>query len=101
MMFRISSAAGGMAIPSASSTERTEESACTVVQTPQTRSQNAQASRGSRPLRMISIPRTIVPALQASTIFPSFTSASIRRWPSMRVTGSTTILSLMGMVPPV
>ena len=31
-------------------------SACTVVQTPQMRSQNAQASRGSRPCRITSMP---------------------------------------------
>ena len=60
---RISSALGGTVMPSASSTVRTEASACTVVQTPQARSVKAQASRGSRPFRMISKPRTIVPEL--------------------------------------
>ena len=46
MMLRISSAVGGTVMPSASSTARTLVSACTVVQTPQTRSVMAQASRG-------------------------------------------------------
>ena len=92
---RMSSAFGGTAMPRASSTDRTEASACTVVQTPQTRSVKAQASRGSRPLRMISMPRTMVPALQASVMRPSLTSASMRRWPSMRVMGSTTMRVLM------
>src|SRR5208283_3710668 len=58
-----------------------------------------QASRGSRPLRMISMPRNIVDDDQASLTFPPSTSASIRRCPSMRVTGSTTpwaILSILG-----
>ena len=59
----MSSALGGTAMPSASSTVRTEARAWTVVQTPQARSVNAQASRGSRPFRMISKPRTIVPEL--------------------------------------
>jgi hypothetical protein len=58
----MSSALGGTVMPSASSTARTEASACTVVHTPQTRSVKAQASRGSRPFRMISKPRTMVPA---------------------------------------
>ena len=57
------SALGGTVMLSASSTARTDASAWTVVQTPQARSTNAQASRGSRPLRMISKPRTIVPEL--------------------------------------
>ena len=43
------------------------------------------------PARMISSPRTIVPELKASVTMPSFTSTSMRRWPSMRVTGSMTI----------
>ena len=34
---------------------------CTSVQTPQMRWAKAQASRGSRPRRMISMPRTMVP----------------------------------------
>ena len=89
---RMSSAFGGMTMPSASSTERTDASAWTVVQTPHVRSANAQASRGSRPRKMISSPRTIVPELNASVTKPSLTSTSTRRWPSMRVTGSMTIL---------
>ena len=37
------------------------------------------------------MPRTMVPELQALLICPSgVTSASMRRWPSMRVMGSTT-----------
>src|ERR1700684_1508270 len=36
------------------------------------------------------MPRNIVPALQASETFPASTWASMRRWPSMRVTGSIT-----------
>src|SRR5512139_2440071 len=51
----------------------------------------AQASRGSRPRRMISMPRTMVPAEYALVILPlASVSASMRRWPSMRVMGSTT-----------
>ena len=59
----MSSAFGGTLMPSASSTVRTDARACTVVQTPHARSVNAHASRGSRPFRMISKPRTIVPEL--------------------------------------
>ena len=44
--------------------------ACTVVQTPQMRCVNAQASRGSRPLRMISMPRNIVDEDQAFCTTP-------------------------------
>src|SRR5208282_4987147 len=51
----------------------------------------AQASRGSRPFRIISIPRNMVDDDQASVTLPPSTSASIRRCPSMRVTGSTTM----------
>ena len=58
---RMSCAFFGILIPSASSTARTEASACTPVQTPQMRWVNAQASRGSRPLRITSRPRHIVP----------------------------------------
>jgi hypothetical protein len=58
---RISSALGGMRIFSASSTARTEAMACTRVHTPQMRWAKAQASRGSRPRRMTSMPRTMVP----------------------------------------
>jgi hypothetical protein len=61
------------------------------VQTPQMRSTKAQASRGSRPLRMTSRPRHMVPvetALRMTLLSSRFTST--RMWPSMRVTGSTT-----------
>ena len=57
---RSSCALGGGTAPSAFSTARTEAIAWTVVQTPQMRWVNAQASRGSRPFRMISMPRNIV-----------------------------------------
>ena len=56
------------------------------------RSTNAQASRGSRPLRMTSRPRHIVPvetALRMTLLLSTLTSQ--RMWPSMRVTGSTTM----------
>ena len=67
-----------------------EASAWTMVQTPQMRCAQIQASRGSRPCRISSMPRNIVPDAQASATFPPSTCASMRRWPSMRVTGSTT-----------
>ena len=51
----------GISRPSAFSTARTEAMACTVVQTPQMRWVKSQASRGSRPSRMISMPRHIWP----------------------------------------
>src|SRR5512139_2609646 len=80
-----------MARCSESSTARTEAMPCTRVQTPQMRCAKAQASRGSRPRRMISMPRTMVPAEYALVILPlASVSASMRRWPSMRVMGSTT-----------
>jgi len=62
------------------------------VHTPQMRSTKAQASRGSRPLRMTSRPRHIVPVLtrRRGSRCSSSSSTSMRRWPSMRVTGSTT-----------
>ena len=65
-MLRMICALVGTLMSSAFSTERTEASACTVVQTPQIRSQNAQASRGSRPCRMTSNPRHMVPEDMAS-----------------------------------
>src|SRR5215470_15073740 len=87
----MSCAFGGIGYLSASSTARTEAMPCTSVQTPQMRWANAQASRGSRPRRMISIPRTIVPELDARVMRPvSSICASMRRCPSMRVTGSRT-----------
>ena len=79
MRFRTSSAFLGTAMPRASSTLRQLARACTVVQTPQTRSVKAQASRGSRPLRIFSMPRTMVPALKASVTTPFSTTASMRR----------------------
>jgi hypothetical protein len=80
-----------MVIFSASSTARIEANAWTVVQTPQARWVKAHASRGSRPRRMISMPRTMVPDEYAAAILLSGpTSASMRRCPSMRVMGSMT-----------
>ncbi len=67
----------GSWIPRASSTQRTLVSAWTPVQTPQMRSVNAQASRGSRPFRMTSRPRHIVPvetALRMTFLSSTFTS---------------------------
>ena len=70
----------GILIASASSTERTDASACTPVHTPQMRSTNAQASRGSRPFRMTSRPRHIVPVDTALRITLSLsTLTSMRR----------------------
>ena len=70
-MLRTMRALSGTSMPRASSTARTEVRACTVVQTPQIRCAQIQASRGSRPRRMSSIPRNIVPELQASVIAAS------------------------------
>ena len=61
------------------------------MQTPQNRCVKSHASRGSRPFRISSIPRNIWPDDQAFFTWPPSTSTSTRRWPSMRVTGSTTI----------
>ncbi len=55
----------GTSRPSAFSTARTEAIACTVVQTPQKRCVKSQASRGSRPCRIRSMPRHICPDDQA------------------------------------
>ena len=79
-------------MPSAFSTVRTETSAWTVVQTPQKRWVNIHASLGSRPLRIVSMPRHICPDDQALVTFPLSTWQSIRRCPSILVTGSTVIL---------
>ena len=90
-MLRMVLAFSGIWMFSAFSTARTEVSAWVPVQTPQIRSVKAQASRGSRPLRMTSRPRHIVPVETAlrMTLFSS-TLTSTRMWPSIRVTGSTT-----------
>ena len=61
------------------STARTDAMACTVVQTPQKRWVKIQASRGSRPRRMFSIPRHICPEAQAFFTEPPSTSTSMRR----------------------
>ncbi len=86
---------GGISSLSAFSTARTEAIACTVVQTPQKRCVNSQASRGSRPWRIRSIPRNICPEDQALVTTPPSTSTSMRRCPSMRVTGSTVMCVLI------
>src|SRR5512135_1138051 len=87
---RISCALLGTSILSAFSTARTEAMPCTSVHTPQMRCAKAHASRGSRPRRMISMPRTMVPAEEARVMRPeSSVSASMRKCPSMRVMGST------------
>ena len=58
-------ALSGISSFSAFSTARTEAIACTVVQTPQMRWVKIQASRGSRPSRISSMPRHIWPEDQA------------------------------------
>ena len=84
---------------SAFSTARTEARACTVVHTPQMRWVMIQASRGSRPWRMVSMPRHMVPMDRASLMWPPSTTHSMRRWPSIRVIGSTTIWVAMIHTP--
>src|ERR1019366_4928556 len=91
---RIVFAFGGILMPSASSTARQLAIACTVVHTPQMRCVKAHASRGSRPCMMISRPRNCVAEAHALEIFPFSDCASMRRWPSIRVIGSTTTLVL-------
>ncbi len=61
MMLRMYWALIGISMPRAFSTARTEAMACTVVHTPQKRCVKNQASRGSRPCRMFSMPRHICP----------------------------------------
>jgi hypothetical protein len=80
MMLRMVFAFSGIWIPSACSTLRTEASACTPVHTPQMRCTKGQASRGSRPRRMTSRPRHIVPVETALRMtFCSSTFTSMRR----------------------
>src|SRR5690242_16339770 len=69
MRFRMYCAFGGISSISAFSTARTDVIACTVVQTPQKRCVNSHASRGSRPMRMRSIPRNICPDDHAAVDF--------------------------------
>src|SRR6185295_11254489 len=88
---RMYCALSGTCSCSAFSTARTDAIACTVVQTPQNRWVKSHASRGSRPCRMRSMPRNICPDDHAFRTNPPSTSASIRRCPSMRVTGSMVI----------
>src|SRR5665647_1140020 len=84
----------GILMLRASSTARQLAMAWTAVQTPQIRCVNAHASRGSRPCMMVSMPRNCVDDAHALAIFPFSDCASMRRWPSMRVIGSTTTLVL-------
>ena len=93
-MLRTRRALSGISMPKASSTALTEARAWTMVQTPQILCAQIQASLGSRPRRINSIPRNIVPELQASVMTPPSTWASMRRCPSIRVTGSTTIRAM-------
>src|ERR1051325_2330400 len=86
--FRMYCALSGTSRSSASSTARTEVSACTVVQTPQKRCVKSHASRGSRPSRMRSMPRHMVADAHAFSTAPLSTSTSMRRCPSIRVIGS-------------
>src|SRR3954471_22272991 len=88
---RMYCALSGTSSCSAFSTARTDAIACTVVHTPQNRCVKSHASRGSRPCRMRSMPRNIWPDDHALRTTPPSTSASMRRWPSMRVTGSMVI----------
>jgi hypothetical protein len=81
MMLRIVLAFSGMSMPSASSTARTEVSAWVPVQTPQMRWVKAQASRGSRPLRMTSSPRHMVPVDTALRMM--FSSSTFTSHPMM------------------
>ena len=88
IMLRMYWAFSGTSRASAFSIARTETMACTVVQTPQMRCAKIQASRGSRPCRITSMPRHICPDDQELATLPFSTSQSMRRWPSMRVIGS-------------
>ena len=77
MRLRMELAFSGIWMPRASSTARTLVKAWVPVQTPQMRSVKAQASRGSRPLRITSSPRHMVPvdtALRMTLFSSRFTS---------------------------
>ncbi len=76
---RISPPAGGTSMPRASSTARHDAMACTTVHTPQIRWVKAHASRGSRPWRIVSIPRNWVDDAQAFSIRPFSSWTSMRR----------------------
>src|ERR1051325_2966562 len=92
MRLRMYWALGGTSSASAFSTARTDVIACTVVHTPQNRWVDSQASRGSRPTRIRSMPRNIWPDDHALVTTPLSTSTSMRRCPSIRVTGSIVML---------
>src|SRR5262249_27841028 len=100
MRLRMYWAFAGISSSSAFSTARTDVMAWTVVQTPQNLCVKSHASRGSLPRRMFSIPLHIWPEAQALRTLPPSTSTSMRRWPSMRVTGPIVIRRLMAGGPP-
>src|SRR5262245_62102289 len=99
MRLRMYWAFAGISSSSAFSTARTDVMAWTVVQTPQNLCVNSHASRGSLPRRMFSIPLHIWPEAQALRTLPPSTSTSMRRCPSMRVTGAIVIRRLMAGLP--
>src|SRR5574340_1239352 len=94
--FLIYCAFSGISSCRAFSTDLTEVSACTDVQTPQMRWVKSQTSRASLPFTMFSIPRHIWPDDHALVTLPPSVSHSMRRWPSILVIGSMTIRFDMG-----
>ncbi len=99
-MLRMMSALRGTWIPSAFSTDRTRQRVHRRAH-PADAFVNAQASRGSRPCRITSIPRHIVPEeIAFSTVLPPLSIASILRCPSIRVIGSTTTRLVVAMAAP-
>src|SRR5437762_7024305 len=85
MRLRSSRAVGGGTAPTAFSTARTEAIACEVVQAPQILCANAHASRGSRPFRIVSMPRNIVDDSRASVTRPLSISTSTWRCRSIAI----------------
>ncbi|MNH40001.1 hypothetical protein D3C79_1012500 [compost metagenome] len=79
MRLRMNCALTGTLAPMAFSTARTEAMAWIEVQTPQIRCTIIQASRGSLPLRISSMPRHMVPDDQALVTTPPSISQSMRR----------------------
>src|SRR3989304_7446025 len=71
---------------------------CDCGQTPQMRWVIIWASRGSRPRRIISRPRKRLPVARAALTTPFSTTHSILRCPSILVTGSITILPILGLL---
>jgi hypothetical protein len=99
IMFLIYWSLRGISMPSAFSTERTEASAWTDVQTPQKRWTNSHASRGSRPWSITSKPRHIWPDDHALLTLPLSISQSTLRCPSILVTGSIVIRFAISFSP--